>query len=210
MGIRDIWLDPAVPVILRSSVTSPFGRKLRMAAIELGLADRITREHADTLDAQDTLRLQNPLGKLPCLLIGDHVFYDSWVILDLFDDLAGRDRLFPAKGMARYHVLTRAKLADGITDAALLMVYEGRFRDSLSPRWLDHQTGKIHRALADFEAQPPAISADIVGITLACALGYLDWRAPVAWREDHPTLVTWFEHFAQVVPSFSQTERTNA
>ena len=85
---------------------------------------------ADTLDEADTLRQQNPLGKMPCLLLEDGTaLYDSRVIIEFLQDEAGTDRLVPKSGLARYKALTRAALADGITDAALLMVYEGRFRD---------------------------------------------------------------------------------
>ena len=55
--------------VLRSTLTSPFGRKVRMAAAVLGLTDRLRLEPADTLKENDTLRAQNPLGKMPCLLL---------------------------------------------------------------------------------------------------------------------------------------------
>ena len=116
--------------MLRSTLTSPFGRKVRMAAEVLGLMDRITLVPADPLDENDTLRAQNPLGKMPCLLTADgSAIYDSGVIIEYLQEVAGTDRLLPARGPARFQALTRARLADGITEAALLVVYEGRFRD---------------------------------------------------------------------------------
>ena len=57
--------------VLRSTATSPFGRKVRMAIDVLGLRDRIVVVPGDTLDENDTLRQQNPLGKMPCLLQAD-------------------------------------------------------------------------------------------------------------------------------------------
>ena len=174
-----LWADPSVPVILRGTVTSPFGRKVRIAAQVLDLNDRITREDADTRDPADSLRRQNPLGKMPCLLIGDAAFYDSAVILELLDGLDGRHRLIPAPGFDRYRCLTHARLADGIADAALLMVYDERFRDHPTPAvaWLDHQRNKIIRALQAFAQDlPDPARSDVVAIALACALGYLDWR----------------------------------
>lgn len=201
--------------VLRSTVTSPFGRKVRIAIDVLGLGGRVTVEAADTLDADDTLRLQNPLGKIPCLLLGDGtVLYDSGVIIEFLQEVAGSAALVPASGPARYAALTRATLADGITDAALLMVYEGRFRDPASQpsgRWLDHQRGKIARALAAFEAAPPdPAKTDIVAIALCCALAYLDWRRPVNWREDHPRLTAWLAAFAGHEPAFERTRAPNA
>lgn len=199
----------AGPFVLRSTVTSPFGRKVRMAAQVLGLSARITIEPADTLDETDTLRAQNPLGKMPCLLLADaSALYDSRVIVEFLQDVAGGEALLPARGLARFQALTRATLADGIAEAALLMVYEGRFRDAeaRSERWLAHQRGKIERGLAAFERAPPDPGqTDIVAIGLSCALGYLDWRKPVEWRAKHPALTAWLDEFARREPAFART-----
>jgi len=195
--------------VLRSTLTSPFGRKVRMAASVLGLAGRYRLEPADTLNEGDTLRRQNPLGKLPCLLLADGTaLYDSRVIIEFLQEEADTDRLVPRSGLARYTTLTHATLADGITDAALLMVYEGRFREPTahSQRWLTHQRGKVLRGLAAFEAAPPdPVLTDLAAIALACALGYLDWRKPVAWRPAHPRLAQWLADFAAAEPAFDAT-----
>jgi glutathione S-transferase len=203
---------PAGPekFVLRSTLTSPFGRKVRMAIDVLGLNDRVTLLPADTLDENDTLRQQNPLGKMPCLLAADGAsIYDSGVIIEFLADLAGSDRLLPARGPARFKTLTLARLADGITEASILIVYEGRYRPdpaTHSERWLKHQRGKIARALAAFEKSPPeAGKTDIVAIGLSCALGYLDWRKPVEWRQDHPRLAAWLAAFAKSEPAFERT-----
>ena len=195
--------------VLRSSLTSPFGRKVRMAVEVLGLGGRVMLMPADTLDDNDTLRQQNPLGKMPCLVTGDGTaIYDSGVIIEFLADVAGSDRLIPPRGPERFQTLTRARLADGITDAAILMIYDSRFRPGEPPsaRWLAHQRGKIVRALAAFEALPPDLGqTDIVTIGLGCALGYLDWRKPVEWRQDHPRLAAWLAAFAEHEPAFDRT-----
>ncbi|NIZ14454.1 glutathione S-transferase [Phaeobacter sp. HF9A] len=198
-------------MILRSTETSPFGRKVRMALVALGLGGRVRLEPADTMAETDGLRLQNPLGKMPCLLIGKEAFFDSHVILEMLDALAGGGRLMPRDGLERFRVLTRARLADGITDAALLATYEDRFRtpDQTSERWLAHQKGKITRALAAFESDlPDPARAELVQITLAAALGYLNWRRPLEWRETHPELDRWLQDFARNHPCWTKTERT--
>lgn len=208
--LRRFWEDPAVAVVLRSTETSPFGRKVRMALIALGLDARIRLEPADTLAETDCLRLQNPLGKMPCLLIGEEAFFDSHVILEMLDALTGGGRLMPREGPERFRVLTRARLADGITDAALLVTYEGRFRgpDQASERWLAHQKGKMTRALAAFENDlPDPARTELVQITLAAALGYLNWRRPLAWQEAHPKLDKWLQEFARNHPCWTRTER---
>jgi glutathione S-transferase len=195
-------------LILRSSPASPFGRKVAIAAAILGLSDRIEVVAADTNDPEETLRRQNPLGKIPTLILEDgRALYDSPVILEYLDALAGGGKIIPADG-GRFAALTRQALADGIMDAAILQVYEQRFRepDLRSIRWLEHQAGKVGRALAAAESDPPAASAcDVGAIALACALGYLDLRFAGAWRADHPALVAWLDGFASSVPAFEAT-----
>ena len=193
--------------ILRSTLTSPYGRKVRIAAEVLGLSNRITRVDANTLDENDTLRSQNPLGKMPCLLLADGtIIYDSRVIIEFLQEVAGSQCLIPASGMARYRALTGAALADGITDAALLMTYEERFRlpEARSDLWLSHQRGKIERGLVAFtQSLPDPTRTEIVSIGLSCALGYLDWRQPYAWRPQFPVLAKWVEEFAANEPAFA-------
>jgi glutathione S-transferase len=195
--------------VLRSTLTSPFGRKVRMAIEALGLSERVRLVPADPLDENDTLRRQNPLGKMPCLLRADGgAIYDSGVIVEFLQAVAGGDRLVPAGGDARFKALTLARLADGIMDASILVVYDSRFRPGQPPseRWLEHQRGKIRRGLAAFEAAPPdPARTDIVSIGLSCALGYLDWRQQVDWRASYPGLVAWLSGFAAHEPAFERT-----
>ncbi|MBP1853420.1 glutathione S-transferase family protein [Rhizobium halophytocola] len=198
-------------MILRTTLTSPFGRKTRIAARLLGLERMITILPADTLDEDDSLRRQNPLGKMPTLILADgRILFDSRVILDYFDSLAPAHRLAPADGLDRYLALTAATMADGIADAGLLMVYEGRFREAekISERWLAHQRSKIFRALEVFVRElPDPARTDLVTISLACALGYLDWRKPVAWRDAYPEIAAWLDAFADHEPAFNATAR---
>lgn len=196
-------------LVLRSSPASPFGRKIKIAASLLGLSDRIQIVEADTMNPEDNLRQQNPLGKIPALVLENgEALYDSRVILEYLDVLAGGERIIPA-GEARFIALREQALADGIMDAALLQIYEGRFRseDKREPKWVNHQAGKVERGLAYAEAHlsTPAASLHIGHIALACALGYLDLRFAGRWREGHPKLVTWLADFEARVPAFAKT-----
>ena len=196
-------------MILRSSPASPFGRKVRIAASVLGLDKEILIEAADPTDPADPVRRQNPLGKIPVLIAEDGTaIYDSRVILDYLDHRAGGGRIIPAEPAARLAALRLQALCDGLLDAALLRVYEGRWRkpDRHEPNWVDHQTGKIDRALAALEADVPRAEPIQIGqIALACALGYLDLRFEGCWRKDCPRLVAWLDAFASAVPSFATT-----
>ena len=147
-------------MILRSSPPSPFGRKVVIAASVLGLSKDITVEAADPSNAADTLRSQNPLGKIPILIPEDGLaLFDSRVILDYLDHRAGGGKIVPHEPKARFAALRLQALADGITDASILVLYEGRFRpvEQHGPKWLDYQNDKIKRGFAALEADVPAI-----------------------------------------------------
>lgn len=198
---------------LRSSPPSPFGRKVKIALALLDLKDKVELENANTADPSDSLRSQNPLGKIPALILenGD-VLYDSAVILEYLDFIAGGSHLFPA-AEARFKVLRDQALADGLMDAALLRVYEKRFKDPKyrDPAWDAYHGAKVDRALEHFEENVPmtpqsASDVDAATITLACALGYLDMRFNGDWRAKCPKLVAWLDAFEAAVPAFADTK----
>ena len=194
-------------LILRNTPASPFGRKVLVAATHLGLDDRVEVVAADTADPSDDLRRQNPLGKLPVLVLEDGTaLYDSPVILECLDEMAGGGRILP-RGEERFAVLRLQALCDGLLDAALLQVYERRYRpeNMVHQPWLDYQAEKIARTLAVLEEAPPAALVDAGTITLACALDYLDFRLGKDWRANHPRLVAWQDRFGRLVPRFAET-----
>jgi glutathione S-transferase len=198
-------------MILRSSPASPFGRKVRIAISLLGLADKIEVRETDLNDPADSIRVQNPLGKVPALIVDDGtVYYDSRVILEYLDHLAGGGRIIPREPKARFAALRLQALCDGICDASLLQIYEDRYRpvDKRVQSWLDRQAEKVTRGLAALEAAPPKLDPvpDVGQIALACALGYRDLRFGGSWRKDHPRLLAWHDKFAAQVPAFAQTK----
>jgi len=200
-------------MILRSSPPSPFGRKVKLAMSILGLDSQVTIEKADPTDAGDSIRKQNPLGKIPALIVEDGtVLYDSPVILEYLDHRAGVGKIVPQEPNSRFAALTLQALCDGILDACILLVYEGRWRpvEKHEPKWIDHQTGKVERAFAVLEANPPALTAvpDVGQITLACALGYQDLRFGGKWRASYPRLLKWHDEFEARVPAFAATRVT--
>jgi hypothetical protein len=201
-------------MILRTTDTSPFGRKPRMAALHLGLMDQIQILPADAMEADSDLRRENPLGKMPALTLADgrHLF-DSRVILEHFDHLAGGGRIIPGDWDARMAALTAQALADGVMDAAVLVVYEGRYRPAELHHepWLAYQRGKIERGLAQLALAPPDPAQVNVGtIATACMLGYLDWRKQVDWRATTPSLINWLDAFRAACPAFDATAASGA
>lgn len=194
---------------LRSAGPSPFGRKVKIAAKLTGHYDGLTVEATDTMNPDDNIRAQNPLGKIPALILDDgSVLYDSRVICDYLDGNTKGARLIP-DGAARWDALRQQALGDGMMDAGILQIYEKRLRPEnlWHAPWTTYQQEKIDRALNVLEANPPAVSAtpSIGEISIACALGYLDFRFNGTWRQRYPALVAWLEAFAAAVPAFDET-----
>ncbi len=194
---------------LRMAGPSPFARKVIIAASVLGLSSDLKLDPSNTMDESDSIRGQNPLGKIPALILEDgRVLYDSRVIVEYLDAVAGGGKLIPADMDARFEALRVQALGDGMADAAILIVYDSRYRPDEDPSegWLAHQRGKVERTLQALEALPPSIDPPNIGaIAVACALGYLDFRKQVDWRSLNPGLVSWLQDFAAAVPAWDQT-----
>ncbi|MCH7710775.1 MAG: glutathione S-transferase N-terminal domain-containing protein [Proteobacteria bacterium] len=190
------------------SPTSPYVRKVMMAAIELGLAERIECVPARTPESK--IAEANPLDKIPTLETDDgQILYDSIVICEYLDSLTDKASLFPASGPERWKTLRMHTLADGLIDAAVLRVHETRRpEEQRNAAWDERQKTKIVDGLARLEEEIAALDGpvDIVQITTACLLGFLDRRfADDDWRADHPALAAWQAKFT-TRPSAAGTE----
>jgi len=197
-------------MILHSTAASPFVRKVRIAVRLLGLGERITERETDLNDPADAIRRQNPLGKIPALTREDgSTLFDSRVILDYLDHLAGGGRIVPRDPEARFAALTLQALCDGALDASVLIVYEGRYRppELRVAAWIERQADKVTRALAALDMHAPPLSGmpHVGQIALACLLGYRDFRFDGSWRQTHPRLHAWHDTFAAAVPAFAET-----
>ncbi len=181
--------------------TSPYVRKVDVLLRESGLRDRVENVSGSGTPTEpnpDTV-VANPLGKIPALFRDDGpALYDSRVICRYLDTLGG-GKFYPESRI--WEVLTLEATADGILDAALLMVYEHRLRpeDKQHAPWVEAQWGKIERALDAIEdrwmshLQGPVTMGQIA---VACALGYLDFRHSARdWRGGRDPLSAWFGAF---------------
>ena len=189
---------------------SPYVRKVRVTAHELGLGGRIelTSISLSPVSPHEGVRSSNPIGKIPTLVTDDGMtLYDSPVICESLDALAGGNRIFPAPGTARWTALRRQALGDGIMDAAVLTRYEQgvRPKELRWDAWVDGQFLKVRTALDALEREDLAGAFDIGAISIACALGYLDLRfAGEGWRTSRPRLAAWLQSVSQR-PSLTAT-----
>jgi glutathione S-transferase len=196
---------------LRSSPTSPFGRKVKVAALVTGHTSRIEIINSDTMSADDPLRRDNPLGKIPCLVLEDgSTLYDSRVIIEWLDHDAGGGTVIPRDWNARMASLKLQALGDGIMDAAILQLYEGRFRDAEKheQRWLDHQKGKVERGLQALEDHAPLATAtpEVGAITVACMLDWLDFRFSILVGGQYPKLSAFLDGMNRTMPHFRDSK----
>jgi glutathione S-transferase len=186
---------------LTFSPASPFARKVRIAAIELGLIDKIEFLPATVVPGQpnDEYSHINPLKKLPALILdnGD-VIIDSYVIVEYLDELAGGGRLIPASGANRWRVKSDHSLLQGMLDSMLLCRYEKMVRPQglQWPAWSEDHWKRAWSGMARFDKQADVLSRplDIVQIALTCVLGYADFRfADCGWRKAYPKLDAFHE-----------------
>lgn len=193
------------------SPTSPYVRKIRVLLAETGNTDAVELVHSagTPLDAGTMPVAHNPLGKIPALERADGpALYDSRVITRYLDDQLGCG-MYPAAPRL-WDTLTLEATADGILDAAILMVYEARIRpeEKRFTPWLDGQWAKVSRALDALETRWMSHlhgTMDMGQIAVACALGYVDFRHDARnWREGRPSLAAWDAAFA-ARPSMTAT-----
>jgi glutathione S-transferase len=198
---------------LHWSPRSPFVRKVMVAAHELGLAEKIecVRSLAAMNKPNPAIMVDNPLSKIPALVLGDGtVLIDSAVIIEYLDSLAGGGRLLAKPGPLRWRALSRQALADGLLDLLVLWRNE---REKPAGRqtleWLDAFAIKAAATLDRLGAETGALEGEAFGvghIAVGCALSYLDFRfADLAWREGRPRLAAWHATFVER-PSARATE----
>jgi len=197
---------------LHWSPKSPFVRKVMIVAHELGCVEslHLQRSVAAMLKPNPAIMADNPLSKIPTLVLDDgQVLFDSAVICEYLD-AHFNGSLFP-KGGARWQALQHLALGDGLLDALILWRNE-RERDVPLQPLIDAFVLKTEATLALLERDVQRLSSgpvEIGQIAIGCALGYLDYRFDTFdWRARAPALAAWYATLAQR-PSFIATEPTD-
>ena len=195
---------------LHWSPKSPYVRKVMVCAHELQLLDQLelVRSVATMLKPNARLIQDNPLSKIPTLVLKDgSTLFDSVVICEYLNDLAG-GALFPRQGAAKWQALRWHAFGDGLLDALILWRNE-RERELPLQVLMDAFDVKTRAALRllDNEAQALGDAPFCIGhIAVGCALGYLDYRFhALGWRGLAPRLADWYGLTAQR-PCLAATE----
>jgi len=196
---------------LHWSPKSPYVRKVMVCAHELGLAPRIelVRSVAAMLTPNERLMMDNPLSKIPTLVLDDgSTLFDSVVICEYLDTLAGSGRLFLEHSELKWQALRWHALGDGLIDLLILWRNE-REREVPSARLLSAFDLKARAALRVLDREAVQLERapfSIGHITIACALSYLDYRLDtVGWRQIAPRLRAWHDQVRHR-PSLAVTE----
>lgn len=180
---------------LYSSLTSPYGRKVRIVLLEKKIPFQLQVENPWL--PESTIGAVNPLGKVPVLVLEDGVsVFDSRVIVEYLDMLSPVAHLIPSDAKSRMMVRGVEALADGITDAAVAIFLERkRAEDKQDLDWIALQEKALYRgltALSEALGEKTlylGLTLTLADIAVGCALGYLDLRFPqISWRERHPNL----------------------
>jgi len=191
---------------LYSNAASPFARKCRVIAHELGLK----LEEIRTLPMQEPeFRRVNPLGKIPALVLDDgSVLIDSPVICEYLNHTGG-GKFFPGMSIwrhnsGRWKALGLAALGDGIADAAVAWVIMGR-EATVPEAARQRQMQTVLAGLDALERVRFAKDPTIGEISVACAIGYLEFRMPdLDWKAPRPNLSAWYAKFCEY-PSMKAT-----
>ncbi len=190
---------------IHASPASPYVRKVRALAIELGVPLEMVIVDAAAPDS-DYGRI-NPIHRVPALELDDgEVLVDSPVICEYLDAVHGGG-FFPPNGPERWRVLKLQALGAGIMDAAVPRRGEVlRPAQQQSPGRLAAYERSIRQVLDALEQDVAGLHGVNIGtLAVACALGYLDFRFPEdAWHESRPALKAWYDAFSQR-PSMART-----
>lgn len=195
------YADMPLAMQLRYTPISPFARKVRVFATEVGLGDSLQLAPVDVWADDSDIWRDNPFGTVPVLLTVDGAFVGSWLCCEYLDSLHSGAPLIPAAGADRWPTLQLHALADGLMQAAVAHATERLRRpaEHVFAGNLRRQERKIANALLQFALVPDGRlrNVDVATITLACALRYLQLRLPELQWEQQPSAVRdWYLQFA--------------
>lgn len=193
------------------SLTSPYARKIRVILLEKKLAC----EQIVDLPHEPTAKVGefNPLGKVPTLVTDDgEVFFDSPVIADYLETLDVEPALLPSDRLEAVRVKQLEALADGVLDAAVIVLLEGRRApEQQSEAVKARQWGKVERGLAALQKLAEGKTwlaggrLSLADISVAVMIGWLDARfSDYGVAKHYPQLAAWAAPIL-ARPSFQQT-----
>lgn len=181
---------------LYGSLTSPFVRTVRIAAIELGLDGQIELVPTvvrPTQPNRDFGASVNPLRRVPALETDDgEIFIDSRVIVE-FLNKAAKGVIVPKGAAARIACFNRHAIFAGATDALVSATYETKLRpeERRWPEWTEDQIDKAQAAFdwAEIRMEDIAAAFDLAAIAFLCLIDYAQFRfSSIDWMKGRPAV----------------------
>jgi glutathione S-transferase len=197
---------------LYGTTTSPFVRRVRIVALELGVPFELISTATPEGDAE--LRRRTPLWKIPTAVFteggAERILWDSHTLIDYLLERHGPGPLRPSTAGDPWHERNLIHAIDGALEAAIQVFYLER--DGIAPSaapYLGKQNQRIASVLSWVESQlkGTAFFEDArLGLAELALLTTLDWmvfrnRYPVA---QHPRLMEFLRAHAGR-PSVKQT-----
>ena len=164
---------------LYGTTTSPFVRRVRVVAAEVG--EPLERVETATDEGQGQLRAISPIRKVPVAMIDERMIYDSRAIIDYLTLTRGFGGIEPPRDQWREQNLVNA------VDAALGSVVELFYlrRDGVAIDGTPYATRQLERADAVFSWLAGQLAPDrrtfstgfgLAELSVICALDWMDFR----------------------------------
>lgn len=192
------------------SNNSPYARKIRILIDEKKVA--VTLEKVVLANKNCTIYEYNPLAKVPTLEVNNISIFDSPVIAEYVDHKSGPLYLIPCDFDKKILAKRWEAIADGLCDAAVIIMLEKRRSASQqNPDVFEKQMKKIRRSLEclnqEIEGKQYYLedTFSYADIAVGCALGYVKLRHPeIDFKNEYLNLYDLYELLMQR-PSFQIT-----
>ena len=200
-------------MILRSTLTSPYGRLARIVRQEKGLEGRVEFEEVATRGEDNPYYAINPSGRVPSLILDDGTcLEDSTLVCWYLDNLDGTPTLHGPTGLDGLEHRRLEASAHSMLDGVSLWSREFLYREEAirSQTTIDHERGRALRMADMFEneMENPVLSGplNMAQITLACLFAARLNNSPdgFTWQDSRPKLSAWVERIS-ALPSVTDT-----
>lgn len=181
---------------LIGNYTSPFVRKISVILLEKCIDFEFINQ--SPWEEQSQVPRYNPLGKIPALHVSpQEIWFESAIIAQYLEHISGEPHLLPTEPLALLKVRQLEALADGVCEAAVIIVRHQMLPASQqSENELLRQRGKIERGLDALEQAAEQAEwlngkqLNLADIATACTLSYLNFRHVLpGWCVGRPALV---------------------
>ena len=170
---------------LYGTTTSPFVRRVRIVAAEVGEPIELVNTAPDAGQAQ--LREVSPIRKVPVAMFGERTIFDSRAIIDWLVTTRGWGQLAPPRDVWHEHNLVNA--IDAAADSVIQVFYLRR--DGVAIDGNAFATRQFERADAIFAWLAPQLRTDAIGLPEVSAICMLDW---MDFRKQYATERAGCEH----------------